>query len=156
MDTFESVVSIQYPAWNKTDDGFTIECRVHGIVFDKIETELDAWQYAQQHNESHVLKPGCYVDGGHMNVESGTEQVIEICKDRGFVIPSELQTDYDNITWTDGAILIPGDYELQREIMELAINYLNENWIQDGYWAGWHDGDFGVWPNDVDECPQHD
>lgn len=94
-----------------------------------------------------TFEPGCYFDShrGHYIVP----EIIRFAGDAGYMIDSETQTMLDRYDehWHEE------DYPMEELIEEsdAAIEWLNDNRCPDGYVWEWFDGDFGLYPIDIQQ-----
>jgi hypothetical protein len=90
------------------------------------------------------LPIGCIFDGAH-GQEYNDARLLELATAYGWVDAEEGLGRVDHLE----EIADTDPDELQQYRVEEATEYL-EDFAPAGYYAGWHEGNYGVWPEDED------
>lgn len=90
---------------------------------------------------------GCFFDShrGHYIIPA----IIEFAREQGRDLDdrtTDLVAQYDR-DWSDDTY--PYDHVIEES--DAAIGWLNDNRRPDGFWWGWNDGDFGLYPLENDD-----
>ena len=91
---------------------------------------------------------GCYIDGANQPQIKGDVRSVRLSEEFGRVLDREtrnfcLRVEHDVTT--------ERDYELGDEFSGEAADWLNNSEASVPYaWWGWDDGNFGLWPQDIE------
>lgn len=95
------------------------------------------------------MKPtiGCYIDGANQPQIEGDVRSVRLSEEFGRVLDRETGNFCLRV---ENGVTTGRDYELGDEFSREAEEWLNDNAsLPYAYW-GWNDGDFGLWPQDID------
>lgn len=94
----------------------------------------------------HRFEPGCYIDGN--NGHFVTVMVIKFAQTWGYLVDPFIEYALAHYHRDSHEASYPND--ALHDVSDEAIEHMAANHGVEGYWWGHNDGDFGLWPMEVE------